>query len=246
MDGLDRHSRRMNPIGRAVERVGREVRARQIAAALADRARFPTILCASTGRVASNMLHRSIVEGRARSILGSFTPSDAALIGSINWDLSRNRIRPGTICKTHDLPYALGVEPALKVVFSFGKPSDIVLSVFRKVAADGQQWGERHLRNMHASGGLDDLAERDILRLEEQIDAWREMRRLPLLAIHYDALCGATALLSDFLGFPVTLLAQRPRRPDGLDAGLVARVRASYARLDDKVARLPKYWRTDA
>lgn len=191
------------------------------------------------------MLHRCIVEGRARSILGSFEQPDFALISSVNWHLDQGPIRPGSVSKTHDFPDALDRSAPLKVVYSFGRPSDTVLSVLRKVQTDGEGWRDRHLRNMHASGAFEELPDRDILRLEEQLDAWRAVTDVPLLAIHYDALWTVRPMLDAFLGFSVPLPPQRSRGFDDLDPAIVARVRQSYARLDDKVAGLPSHWRID-
>lgn len=227
---------------RAAMRTWRGIRALRIRAALADPVRHPPILCASIGRVASTMLYRSIVEGRARAILGSFNPADAAHIGTTSWTLRNARLRSGTVSKTHDLPYALDPTAPLKIVYSFGRPSDTVLSVLRKVQVAGETWRDRHLANMHALGSLEEVVERDVLRLGEQIEAWRAVTGAPLLAIHYEALWDVRPMLEDFLGFTISLPEKRTRGFADLDPVTVARVRRFYAGLDEMVAGLPPYW----
>ena len=229
----------------AARRARRTLRNWRIRSALADTNRCPAILCASIGRVGSNMLHRSIVEARTRSILGSFEAADAALVGATNWNLAERPLASGRVIKTHDFPYALDRGAAVKVVFSLGRPSDTVLSVLRKSQVSGESWRDRHLLNMHACGPLEEALDRDVLRLEEQIDSWTAVSGVPLMAIHYDALWTSEPLLSDFLGFRVTLPERRARHFDDLDPALVARVRNAYARVDEKVAGLPLVWRAN-
>ena len=233
----------MGLIAKVTARIQRDWRAHRLRVALADPARSPPILCASIGRVGSNMLHRAIVEGRARALAGSFEDADFVLIGAQAWDLDRAELRTGSITKTHDFPYALG-DRAPRIVFSFGRPSDTVLSVLNKSALAGDHWRDDHLRNMHAAGTLDQVIDTDILRLEEQLEAWRAVRGVPLFAVHYDALWDARPALETFLGFPIRLPERRGRGSDSMDPAIVTEVRRNYARLDALVADLPRSWQS--
>jgi hypothetical protein len=89
------------------------------------------------------------------------------------------------------------------------------------------------------------ILEKDILRIEEQIDSWRAVTGIPIVGIHYDALWDAADILEDFLGFPVPLPHRRPRGSEKMDPLLVAKVRQNYARLDHIVEKLPPYWWSD-
>ena len=233
----------MGLIAKVTARVQRDWRAHRLRVALADPERSPPILCASIGRVGSNMLHRAIVEGRAHVLSGSFEDADFALIGAQAWDLDRAKFPTGSVTKTHDFPYALG-DRAPRTVFSFGRPSDTVLSVLHKSAAAGDRWRDDHLRNMHATGTLDRIVDTDILRLEEQLEAWRSVRDVPLFAVHYDALWDARPALEAFIGFPIRLPERRSRGSDAMDPAIVAAVRRNYARLDALVAGLPRSWQS--
>lgn len=217
----------------------------RFASVLADTQHRPAILCASIGRVGSSLLYQSIIQARARSIFGSFTPSDTALLSHACWDLGRESIRPGYVVKTHDLPYHLVATTPMKVVFLFGRPSDTVLSVLRRVRDRGPTWHQRHWRHMHAMGDFADVIERDVMRLEEQIDAWPAVTGIPVLAINYEAIWAVQPILEDFLGFAVPLPTRRDRSFDDMDPLIVSRVRHAYARLDDKVAGMPLYLRSD-
>ena len=197
------------------------------------------ILSASIGRVGSTLTWQALVRSRAAHLMGSYRPIDWRLVSDTCWDLAGYRPRPGTVCKTHDFPYALDPRHRLRSVFLFGRPSDAALSVYRCIATEGMEWVEDHFRHMHANGPVAALLDRDVLRMEEQIEAWRGVTDRDVLCLSYDGLWQHVDALSDFVGFRVNLPARRDRQWDDLPPDVVAHARERYRHLDDEVARLP-------
>jgi hypothetical protein len=199
----------------------------------------PPILSPSVGRVGSTMLWQALVKGRARAILGEYTQSDWLRVSRMCWDLAGQQFKPGTVIKSHDFPYQLEAHGPLKIVFLFGRPSDVVLSVMRCQRTEGDAWIADHLRHLHADGTLEHALDRDVFRIEEQIDAWHAKTGFDILCLNYAGLWENLAALSAFVGYEVTLPEQRERGYDDLDPAVVARVRNNYAQQDEKVAALP-------
>lgn len=185
------------------------------------------------------MLWNALVKGRAQDLLGSYHPSDRGRIGRMAWDLAGRRFERGTVCKTHDFPHALSLDRPLRIVFLYGRPSDVVLSVLRCHREMGAAWIEDHLRHMHANGRFEEIIDQDMLRLEEQIEAWLSLRGADVLSLNYDGLWEHGHMLDSFVGFPVTLPGRIERQFDDIAGETVRRVRDRYADLDRKIAMLP-------
>ncbi len=201
--------------------------------------RTPPILCPSTGRSGSTLLWNALVAGRAASLLGDYRPGDWRRVARSQWDIAGERFEAGTVCKTHDFPYGLHVDQPLRIVFLYGPASDIVLSVLRCQRTRGPAWIEDHLRHMHASGGIEDIVDHDLLRLEEQVDAWLSLRGADVLSLNYESLWNHQGKIEEFVGFPITLPDRIERRFDDLPEETVQRVRTTYAALDLKISSLP-------
>jgi len=222
-------------LGVMLKRPGRALRYARLAADA------PPILCASIGRVGSTLSWDALIRSRARAVLGAYHPTDWRRISAMRWDLKGARLRAGRVYKTHDFPGDLALGRPMRILFLFGRPSDVVLSVLRCRETEGEAWIADHLRHMHASGGLDLIFGRDILRIEEQIDAWLALRGTDIMCLKYDALWERREMLSDFVGFDVALPPRTSREVTDLDPAIVGRVREAYSRLDAKVAALPDY-----
>ena len=222
-------------LGVLLKRPGRALRFARLAG------KAPPILCASIGRVGSTLSWDALIRSRARAMLGAYHPTDWRRISAMRWDLKGARLKAGRVYKTHDFPYDLALDRPMRILFLYGRPSDVVLSVLRCRETEGAAWISDHLRHMHSSGGLDMIFARDVLRIEEQIDAWLALRGADVLCLKYDALWDRRGILSDFVGFDVALPPRKARDVIDLDPDLVARVRDAYARLDAKVAALPDH-----
>jgi hypothetical protein len=231
----------MSEIRRFGALLKRPTRSLRFARMTADATRTPPILCASIGRVGSSLSWDALVRSRARALLGDYHPTDWRRISAMRWDLNGARLAPGRVYKTHDFPYELALDQPMRILFLFGRPSDVVLSVLGCRVTEGEAWIAEHLRHMHSRAGLDAILDRDVLRLEEQIDAWLALRDADVLSLKYDALWDRCAMLGDFMGFDVALPVRVERSVTDLDPDLIARVRGAYATLDAKVAALPDH-----
>lgn len=217
------------------------IRSIRFAAVTASAASNPPILCPSIGRVGSTMLWKALVQSRAQALLGNYRPGDWSRISRMAWDLAGQHFDSGTICKTHDFPYELNLEQPLRIVFLFGRPSDVILSVLRCHREMGAVWTEDHLRHMHARGQFEDIIDHDALRLEEQIEAWLSLRGADVLCLNYGALWEHARMLDSFVGFSVTLPDRIERQFDDIASETVRRVRQTYAHLDGRIAKLPSF-----
>jgi hypothetical protein len=200
------------------------------------------ILCASIGRVASTAVQRALEQEKSNAVFGFSNNFGRALVREKAWNLKGVRFRPGAVYKTHDFPYHLAAAPRLKIIFLYGRPSDSILSVVRCHATHGPAWIERHFANMHANGDYRELLQRDVLRIGEQLAAWRAVRNLDVLGMRYAALWDNVDILSNFVGFRVPLPSRIERNFLDLNPAIVAIARENYRALDRKEARLPDYF----
>lgn len=205
--------------------------------------RLPVLVVSSMGRAGSTMVYDALVEGMTRkhfgSLVGSLVPARNSFVGRTAWDLSTTTLIGGTVYKTHDHPDSVAPERPAKFVFTFCAASDSVVSVHLCSQRYGREWTESHLEHMGADGPFEDIFERDVLRLAEQVEKWSSATHLDVLAIRYEALWNHVDILSEFVGFPVSLPPFRGRRAANADPRIVHRARALYREVDSAIAALP-------
>ena len=204
--------------------------------------RYPPIVVASFGRAGSTMVHDSLC--RAMAMARFWRPQGLGhrIVSDYAWDLRDTRLHNGVVYKTHALAHELPVSSRARVIFLFGLASDTVISVLSCRQRYGREWIQAHFEHMRASGTLADLPERDVLRLEEQLDGWLSETRHPVLALRYETLWDHIGVLSDFVGFPVTLPRRRPRESAvAIGDATVEVVHRTYAALDERITALPDY-----
>lgn len=202
------------------------------------------ILCASISRVGSTMVQQALTYERSKVRLGPLRALPRSFVREAAWELKNVRFRSGAIYVTHDLPYDLVAPPELKVVFLFGPPSDTVLSLVRHYRQRGAEWMRAHFAHMHAIGPYNELIQRDVIRIGEQIAAWQAVRSANVLGLRYSSLWENTETLSEFVGFKVTLPGKIERTFVDIDPAIVAMVRHNYRELDMEEARLPDHFFT--
>lgn len=224
------------PLATSIER-----RLKSTATAIGSPGR-PPVLVASVGRVGSKIVWEAVSRGLSQSVFSLKNPFGRHIVRGSAWDLSRGPLLGGLVYKTHDLPYLLSPRAGARVVFLFGRPSDVVLSVAQCNDRFGASWVADHLSHMRANGQYEEMFTRDVLRLSEHVDAWRTTANASVLGMRYEAVWKNVGLLSDFVRFPVVLPPFRPRRRPNLPPELITVVRSSYADLDRKFAELPDYF----
>lgn len=208
---------------------------------------------ASSGRAGSTMLTDAVAAALLRGV-PAIGPALAARsrvrIWMIEegWDLAAARLRPGGVCKTHDLP-----PPALparaRVVHTYADPVETALSVLRRLEQAGPAWVAAHLRHLRAPPADPALIEeRDILGLAAQFEAWSTPRPYPVLSVQYRAIWDHRAEIADFLGIPPERLVLPPWRrreadPAALPRDRAARLEATYGELAARIAATPPFRR---
>jgi len=104
----------------------------------------------------------------------------------------------GTVYKTH--LYPIEYPENCKVVFTFGNPLDIVLSVIRK--SQEPVWGPAHFKNLGADwADASKIMQEDVLNLEKMFDAFYQDLGCDLMCVRYEALWDVEDQMSEFFGF---------------------------------------------
>lgn len=202
--------------------------------------RYHAVVVASMGRSGSTLVYDAIADGMAMARFGRSSGAARRIVRDIAWDLDMCALTPGVVYKTHALAEELPSHRPCKIVFVFGPASDAAISVLSCDRRHGPDWTAEHFRHMRARGSLEELARRDVLRFEEQIDGWLGRSGSMVLALRYDGLWSHADTLSDFVGFPVRFPARRLRNSLGdVEAVTIERIRSCYARLDARIAALP-------
>ncbi|QVL48714.1 MAG: hypothetical protein KFB96_24680 [Thiocapsa sp.] len=163
------------------------------------------------------------------------------IVSSVAWDLEGHQFHNGVTYKTHALARELPEHAQVKVIFVFGSASEAASSVWLCRERYGTEWVASHLEHLRASGTIEDLRQRDVLRFEDQIDGWLSVRNVPVLGLHYDHLWSYQSVISKFVGFPVHLPPRRPRTST-LQTSQVptTEIQSVFSTLDKKIAVLPR------
>jgi len=115
----------------------------------------------------------------------------------------------GTVYKTH--LYPTGFPENCKVVFTFGDPLDIVLSIIRKAHVQ-PDWGPAHFANFKANwADFEKIMSEDILRFENMFDAFCKEQPFELMTVRYEALWDIEKEMSDFLEFDLKMPTREER-----------------------------------
>ncbi|WP_200382534.1 hypothetical protein [Thiococcus pfennigii] len=201
---------------------------------------YPAIIVGSMGRSGSSLVCNALSRGMARARkLHLFGRYGQSLCRDSAWNLVDRSFRPGVVYKTHSLAEELPNSADVRAVFVFGPASEAALSVLSCRDRYGLAWIEEHFKHLRACGPFEDLARRDVLRFEEQIDGWLAQKKVPLLALHYEHLWEHEEEISDYVGFPVRLPARRNRESrQRISDDVACQVAATYSALDAKIAGL--------
>lgn len=199
----------------------------------------PACMVASFGRAGSTLVYDALVEGMAVKRFGKPSPLATRLIRDEAWDLANFRFRSGQVYKTHDYPEALSDKQNPKIVFMFGSALDAAMSVYQQRELRGEEWVKLHFQHLKSSHSVDDVIRFDALGLLRQAKSWVGFEGLPVLCIRYEALWDNEAQLSEFCGFDIKLPARQERAAKNYDHVTLRAAEAIYGPIDDKLAKLP-------
>jgi len=124
----------------------------------------------------------------------------------------------GVVHKTH--LYPIQYPDNCKVIFTFGNPLDIILSVVRKSKTEGY-WGPAHFKNLDADWGeFGDIFIRDVLKLENMFDSFYKPQTCDIMCLRYETLWENEDKISEFLDFDFRLPERKTRESKNLRQSL--------------------------
>ena len=152
------------------------------------------------------------------------------------------------VYKTH--LYPIEYPKNCKIIFTFGDPLDIVLSVVRKSKMESH-WGPAHFKNLDANWSeFGDILCRDVLRLEYMFDSFYKPQTCDIMCLRYETLWSNEDKISNFLGFKFKLPEQKNREASILRQSLTStqlkNFNTGYFSLIEKInnAKDYKIWST--
>lgn len=193
------------------------------------------------GRSGSTLVWDAVREGVATARFGPFSDLGLRLVSDTAWDFGEQSLVPGVVYKSHGLAHELPANCNAKVIFVFGPATAAAMSVHACRDIRGERWVKEHLRHLRATGDLDELPDRDVLRFGEQLRGWAGLTGVRRLLLHYDAIWDSETEISEFVGARISLPERQARTGHAVaDPQLQARFRATYAELDRLIADMPK------
>lgn len=202
--------------------------------------RRPPIIIASMGRSGSTLVFDSVRTAMSKERFGPLWRIMRPLVSDSAWNLANDSLQNGVVYKTHGLAHELPRDTRALVIYLFGSASDSAMSVANCQIQLGNEWVEEHFLHMRADGTFDELPYRDVLRFGEQIQGWRENASVPRVLIQYTHIWESLPEVSEFLGLPLVLEAQRERSAkSALSDSEIVVYRATYAELDKSIAAMP-------
>jgi hypothetical protein len=191
--------------------------------------RKPAIVVASMGRAGSTLVFTALRDA-------SFgRPTEPFLV-----DLEGATLEAGMVYKTHDFPEGLRNHTNVRAVFLFGSASDSAKSVYLQEQKLGRQWIDRHFAHLHTDQPFEELFERDVLRIGDQLEAWTNCDHTPVLGVHFDAIWDNVDRIRNFTGLDLVLPQRRERQAKILPPGLQAKSERTYGTLDARIDKMPK------
>ena len=200
----------------------------------------PPILVASMGRSGSTFLFSSIISSLARERF-PFLPLfiGRTLCNGTMW-YQGNKLFKGYVHKTHCLANQFSVKNPCKIIYTFSRPSDSVLSVITRKEKYGFRWISEHFHNLQAKGKYEELPFSDILRISENLYGWINKKDVSLLIIRYEKIWEYQSEIEDFLSLKLNLPKFRERKKHSKEAeNLKKTIRNTYYELDLAVSKLP-------
>lgn len=196
---------------------------------------------ASMGRAGSTLVFEALVKGLAMQRFGPLGNRYGVrrIVQSWAFDLGKTNLIGGVVYKTHDFPSTTLAAADPKIVYVFGMASTAAVSVFSCLERYGPSWTDRHLAHLRANGPLEQIWTSDILRIEDQIEAWTNLQNMDVMAVRYESLWDHEKTISDFVEFSISLPARRERLTANAASDMVKRAADLYGPIDDRIAALP-------
>lgn len=161
------------------------------------------IIIAGLGRCGTTLMYNSFVENHYFLTNWRFLMFDDEQI-----QFERNELY-----KTHDYPPEY-LPDDVNVIFMFGNPLNIAISAHRIINHFGQTHHEHLRSDLYRPN--DDILKSDTLKLHELFEAWNQAQNFSFISVRYETLYSQKTVdaLSEYLGFRLKLLPQKPRITD--------------------------------
>ena len=146
------------------------------------------------------------------------------------------KFKNGIVHKTH--LYPTNYPSNCKVVFTFGNPMDIVMSVIKK--SRDPSWGPAHYKNMAADWNRNNtILSEDVLNLEKMFDAFYQPQTCDTLCVRYETMWHNEDKISEFLGFEFNLPNKKERDATSMKKHLskdqIKNFNTGYATIIEKI-----------
>lgn len=185
-----------------------------------SRGKRQSIVIAGLGRCGTTLLSETLKRQGYRSPTSSFMDDFALLDG----------VKTGLVYKTHAYPPA-SLPADIKVVWLFGDPRDIALSVYKKM----NDWGRRHHEHLQSPDFEPNTSvlRRDTLGLAAHFSAWQRPQNFPFLSVRYERLWDKKVqdAIADYLGFRIKLPPRQMRASDWQQSEFAETLDAVYGNL---------------
>lgn len=209
---------------------------KNVSALFLSRARTP-IVVNSFGRSGSTVLTDAITASASRA---SEWGARHVVRGEA-WRLESSRLVSGRCYKSHDYPTS-SVPANTKILYVFGDPLEATRSLIAKATREGAGWMRAHCDHLGVPAAtVAEVLSDDVLRVESHLSAWLAYDHSPAAFIRYEEMWSMSEMLSDFLGFRITLPERRDRSPKSLSERDEARLASTYSSAASLVDSLPSW-----
>jgi|AntRauTorckE6833_2_1112554.scaffolds.fasta_scaffold07898_3 hypothetical protein len=201
------------------------------------------IIVNSYGRSGSTLLSRAIARKGVKPQVRILNKIASGSISKYAWDLNSVNIKNGYIYKTHDYPPKVVSNNQARMLYTFAKPEDVIISLLRLYDQRGKTWMKKHYDHMKIPfKDFKEIVNKDQLQLEAHLNSWLNQDQLPVAFIRYEAMWEHQKKISDYLGFDVSLPKYKERKATYYEDDRVKKVNETYDRLNRKVNKLDDFF----
>lgn len=152
--------------------------------------------------------------------------------GSMVIDWGDVDFKDGYIYKTH-APAPETLPDNVKVIFMFGNPMNIALSVQQKFSGE---FLKHHYRNLWAdSSEHDKIFEKDTLNLEDNFDSWYKEQNFQMMTLKYETMFNHLDKIREFIGWNADFPSKISRSTNYDNHPKREELNKTYKSLSDKI-----------
>lgn len=190
------------------------------------------IIIAGLGRCGTTVVQKSIKKSCK-------VKSSRVFIDSFNMCPS---LQKNQLYKTHAFPAQYELPDHVKVIFLFGNPMDIVLSVNNKFNTNRLKLHYHHLESPYYKEHYN-IIHQDTLQLEKQFKAWHQKQKFDFCSIKYETLFSSATQnkLNDYLGFKIKFPKFAKRKNDWTKDEQKSSLEKTYGNLNQQILKADNF-----